>query len=234
MRCGRLSWCSSSPPSLPPAESTGAVSRAAFDWQGVVAPANFRVDAWVTPPPYTARPPILLPGMRAGEPDAGRRRERVLGSRWQHLGHARDRFGAARRRCQGRIEARREAEKRASRRCGRSIVMRSLATAPPSCAAFGRRQCLLGVPRHSRQAADHRADQGSGAAGARQPAAGQYKLEDDYGVVGAKATFARKARRASEKDAQRLPTPLFDPPEIVLLRCRRRAPAKVPARPSRI
>ena len=42
--------------------------RAAFDWHGVVAPANFRVDAWITPPPYTARPPILLPGVRPGEP----------------------------------------------------------------------------------------------------------------------------------------------------------------------
>ena len=26
---------------------------AAFDWQGVMMPANFRVDAWVSPPPYT-------------------------------------------------------------------------------------------------------------------------------------------------------------------------------------
>ena len=33
---------------------------AAFDWNGVLAPANIRVDAWVTPPPYTARPPIIL------------------------------------------------------------------------------------------------------------------------------------------------------------------------------
>jgi uncharacterized protein (TIGR02302 family) len=41
---------------------------AAFDWAGVVAPANYRVDAWVTPPPYTARPPMILPGIRPGEP----------------------------------------------------------------------------------------------------------------------------------------------------------------------
>ncbi len=41
---------------------------AAFDWQGVVAPANFRVDAWVTPPTYTGRPPVILPGARPGEP----------------------------------------------------------------------------------------------------------------------------------------------------------------------
>src|SRR5438445_28380 len=41
---------------------------AAFDWQGVMMPANFRVDAWVSPPPYTGRPPIILPGLRPGEP----------------------------------------------------------------------------------------------------------------------------------------------------------------------
>jgi len=34
----------------------------------VVAGANYRVDAWVTPPAYTARPPLILPGLRAGEP----------------------------------------------------------------------------------------------------------------------------------------------------------------------
>jgi uncharacterized protein (TIGR02302 family) len=33
---------------------------AAFDWNGVLAPANVRVDAWVTPPLYTGKPPIIL------------------------------------------------------------------------------------------------------------------------------------------------------------------------------
>jgi uncharacterized protein (TIGR02302 family) len=33
---------------------------AAFDWNGVLSPANIRVDAWVTPPVYTAKPPIIL------------------------------------------------------------------------------------------------------------------------------------------------------------------------------
>ena len=32
----------------------------AFDWNGVLAPANVRVDAWVTPPNYTGKPPIIL------------------------------------------------------------------------------------------------------------------------------------------------------------------------------
>jgi len=40
---------------------------AAFDWHGVVAPANFRIDAWVTPPVYTGRAPVMLPGLRPGE-----------------------------------------------------------------------------------------------------------------------------------------------------------------------
>lgn len=41
---------------------------AAFNWHGVVAPQNYRVDAWVTPPVYTARPPVILAGLRPGEP----------------------------------------------------------------------------------------------------------------------------------------------------------------------
>ena len=33
---------------------------AAFDWNGVLAPTNIRVDAWVTPPLYTGKPPVIL------------------------------------------------------------------------------------------------------------------------------------------------------------------------------
>ena len=40
---------------------------AAFDWRGVVTPANFRLDAWVSPPGYTGKPPVILPGLRPGE-----------------------------------------------------------------------------------------------------------------------------------------------------------------------
>jgi uncharacterized protein (TIGR02302 family) len=35
-------------------------TEAAFDWNGVLSPANVRVDAWVTPPLYTGKPPIIL------------------------------------------------------------------------------------------------------------------------------------------------------------------------------
>jgi uncharacterized protein (TIGR02302 family) len=46
---------------------------AAFDWNGVLSPANIRVDAWVTPPLYTGKPPIILSAANkeAGVPAAG-------------------------------------------------------------------------------------------------------------------------------------------------------------------
>ena len=47
---------------------------AAFDWNGVLAPASVRVDAWVTPPVYTGKPPIILSAANreAARPTAGR------------------------------------------------------------------------------------------------------------------------------------------------------------------
>ncbi len=46
---------------------------AAFDWNGVLSPANIRVDAWVTPPNYTGKPPVILSAANkeAGVPVAG-------------------------------------------------------------------------------------------------------------------------------------------------------------------
>lgn len=40
---------------------------AAFDWRGAIFSQNYRVDAWVTPPTYTGRPPLILPGVHPGE-----------------------------------------------------------------------------------------------------------------------------------------------------------------------
>ncbi|HTO59907.1 MAG TPA: TIGR02302 family protein [Bradyrhizobium sp.] len=45
----------------------------ALDWNGMLAPASFRVDAWVTPPLYTGKPPIILSaaGKEAALPASG-------------------------------------------------------------------------------------------------------------------------------------------------------------------
>ncbi|OYW52023.1 MAG: TIGR02302 family protein [Azorhizobium sp. 32-67-21] len=42
--------------------------RAAFDWRGAVVPKAYRLDAWVDPPGYTGRPPVVLPGLRSDDP----------------------------------------------------------------------------------------------------------------------------------------------------------------------
>lgn len=42
--------------------------KAAFDWRGVVTPKAYRLDAWVDPPGYTGRPPVVLPGLRSDDP----------------------------------------------------------------------------------------------------------------------------------------------------------------------
>ncbi|RYE87526.1 MAG: DUF4175 family protein, partial [Oxalobacteraceae bacterium] len=41
-------------------EDRNARVAAAFDMKGMIAPSNVRLDAWVTPPAYTSRPPIIL------------------------------------------------------------------------------------------------------------------------------------------------------------------------------
>jgi len=45
----------------------------AVDWNGMLAPASFRVDAWVTPPLYTGKPPVILSaaGKEAALPASG-------------------------------------------------------------------------------------------------------------------------------------------------------------------
>ena len=67
---------------------------AAFDWHGVVAPANFRIDAWVTPPVYTGRAPVMLPGLRPGE--TAQASVARGGAGRQSIGHPSDRSGAFR------------------------------------------------------------------------------------------------------------------------------------------
>jgi uncharacterized protein (TIGR02302 family) len=44
---------------------------AAFDWTGALTPKLYRVDAWITPPIYTARAPVLLAGIRHDEAAPG-------------------------------------------------------------------------------------------------------------------------------------------------------------------
>ncbi|MEP9350181.1 TIGR02302 family protein [Xanthobacter sp. KR7-225] len=41
---------------------------AAFDWHGIAPATPYRLDAWVDPPGYTGRAPMVLPGLRSEDP----------------------------------------------------------------------------------------------------------------------------------------------------------------------
>ena len=134
---------------------------AAFDWNGVLAPANVRVDAWVTPPVYTGKPPIILSAANkdAAAPDSGplpvpagstlmvrssggthRRR----GGRRRHRSRP-ERAGA-----QGHQRAPVQDRRRRHRACPRAV-----------------RPAAMAVRRRRRPCADHLAGQGSGTSGPR-------------------------------------------------------------------
>ena len=53
-RCVRSCWCSVIATFFVAGGDRMKRVQAAFDWQGAITPANFRIDAWVSPPPYTA------------------------------------------------------------------------------------------------------------------------------------------------------------------------------------
>ena len=228
-RCARWCWCWWPRPSSPPAASASKRVAAAFDWHGVVMPANYRIDAWVTPPAYTGRPPMILPGLRPGEQSQARSAApvtvpagstlvvRATGrpvstSRWPA---ASPRPRPCRRRAAGaeghRGEALHHHRRRQRHREGR------------------RRERHLAFQRHPGPSADHRARQGAGAAAARLAAAqlqarGRLRRGRRAGDVRAQGRDRRPAARSRARCTRRRTSRWC---------CRRRAPATAPARPPR-
>ncbi|MGB6916505.1 MAG: TIGR02302 family protein [Pseudolabrys sp.] len=182
---------------------------AAFDWHGVVAPANFRIDAWVMPPIYTGRPPLMLPGLRPGETAQVTSPVAVpVGSQLVIRATGQVRFDILN---TGGIETA-PAEARAPLPAG-TEERRLLIKGDGSAAVHG----VLGsdlvwnftaIPDRAPNIELIR-DPERQARGALRL---DYKMDDDYGVVEAKATFALKEEQASEKP----PRPLFGAPEYGL------------------
>ena len=183
---------------------------AAFDWHGVVAPANFRIDAWITPPLYTGRPPVMLPGLRPGETAQNAPPVAVpSGSQLVIRATGKVHFEIIRK---GGIEDA-PAEARAPLPAGteeRRLVIKG----DGSAAVHG----VLGtdlvwnftaIPDRA-PTIDLIRDPERQARGALRL---DYRVEDDYGVVEAKATFARKEEKASDKP----PRPLFSAPDYALV-----------------
>src|SRR6185295_10979814 len=184
---------------------------AAFDWAGVVQAKNFRVDAWVTPPAYTGKPPLILPGIRAGEshqasvvqtvPAGSLLVIRASGANGLHVVTS-----------GGLAEASREG-----------------APTPPAGTEEHRYVITNRGTATLRGVLDEDVTFTFAAIPDRAPtivltkepepqARGSlqltYKIEDDYGVVGAQATFALKEKAGPDG---RVPRPLYGAPDFPLV-----------------
>ncbi len=182
---------------------------AAFDWQGVVTPVSFRLDAWVSPPVYTGRPPVILPGVRPGE--AVQQTSATLsvpaGSVLVVRTSGDAKFDLAT--SGGLSEVGGDPQAKASAGADeRRFTINGYGTAELRGAGHDFVWTFNAIPDHGPTIALAK-DPEQQARGALQLT---YKLEDDYGVVEARATFAPK-----QADAAAAPRALFDPPEFPLV-----------------
>jgi uncharacterized protein (TIGR02302 family) len=182
---------------------------AAFDWHGVVAPANFRIDAWITPPVYTGRPPVMLQGLRPGDTAQASAPVAVpVGSQLVVRATGKVSFDIVR---HGGLEGA-PAETRAPLPAG-TEERRLIIKGDGSAAVHG----VLGndlvwnftaIPDRT-PTIELTKDPERQARGALRL---DYKMDDDYGVVEAKATFALKDEESSDKPRH----PLFTAPDYAL------------------
>ena len=182
---------------------------AAFDWQGVMAVANYRIDAWVTPPPYTGRPPLILPGARTGEPARTAAAiavpvgstliVRATGTKDLNLlvsGALSEVAGTASPQAPSGSEERRYTITGAG-----SAKVRGNEDLAWKFTAIPDRTPTIELAKEPE-------------AQGRGTLLLVYKMEDDYGVVDAQATFARKPSSTSDAST---PHPLFSAPDYALV-----------------
>jgi uncharacterized protein (TIGR02302 family) len=196
---------------------------AAFDWHGVVAPANFRIDAWVTPPAYTGRPPVMLAGLRPGETSRPDDRPIAVpvGSHIVVRVTGDVRFEVERK---GGIEAAKadhEDDTKASSSPlpkgseERRFVVKGNGTAVLHAAGSDLAWSFTAIPDKAPTIALLKPPEPQARGSLRL----DYKVSDDYGVVDANADFALKDDRDASGD-DRKPAkpkhPLFKPPTIKL------------------
>jgi uncharacterized protein (TIGR02302 family) len=196
-------------------EERGARLAAAFDWDGVLSPPNIRVDAWVTPPAYTGKPPVILSAAnKDAAPDAGplpvpAGSTLIVRSSGGNLDVV----------VGGGLAAAAPAEQAPKGTNEKHFTIAGDGTA--------RVRAPAGQPQWKFSAVPDRAPTIALAKDPERQARGSlqmsYKIEDDYGVSEAQARFsARPAEAAKEamKDAVKgaaAARPLFDPPKVTLV-----------------
>ncbi len=187
---------------------------AAFDWHGVVLPANFRVDAWVIPPAYTAKPPVILPGIHpAGDtaalPTSGNGIVAVpINSTLVVRSTGKVNLDIS---STGGVAAAKDAPAHAP---AGTDEHRFAITATGSATLRGAGDDLtwaFNVIPDKPPTIELSKDPEEQNRGALLLS---YRLEDDYGVTEAKATFARKSETNDAGDAAH---PLYGPPDFALI-----------------
>jgi uncharacterized protein (TIGR02302 family) len=193
----------------------------AFDWHGVVVPPDFRLDAWVSPPNYTGKPPVILPGIHPGEATQASRAAiavpsgsilvvRASGSVKVDVattgGLAETKDGASPQGQAGSEEFRYTITDKGSatvRGVGNDVVWNftAIPDAPPSIE-------LVKDPEPQ----------------ARGALLLTYKIEDDYGVTDAQAKLSANPEAAAGADA---PRPLYGAPDVQLVLPQSRAKSGV-------
>jgi uncharacterized protein (TIGR02302 family) len=188
---------------------------AAFDWHGVVGSANYRIDAWVTPPAYTGRPPLILPGLHPGEQTQARAGGPVTVPAGSTLVvRATGQAGLDIVIHGGLAEAKADTRPQAPKGTEeRQFTISAAGTATVKGAGDDVNWSFNATP-----------DKPPVIALAKEPEPQlrgslllQYKLEDDYGVVDAQATFERKDAPAGSGGGEaKPPHPLFEAPNFTL------------------
>ena len=185
---------------------------AAFDWNGVLAPTNIRVDAWVTPPLYTGKPPVILSAANkeaAALPASG-----PLSVPAGSTLIVRSSGGSLDVVVSGGLK---EAEPKEAAPKGtneKHFTITGDGTAHV--------RAPLGQPQWAFAATPDRPPTIALAKDPERQARGAlqlvYKIEDDYGVTGAEAQVAARSNDAGkDSDSKTAARPLFQPPQFPLV-----------------
>ncbi len=192
---------------------------AAFDWHGVVLPADFRVDAWVMPPVYTGKPPIILPGIHPGATSAVAADSGPSGPIAVPVGSTLivratgnvdlDVSGS------GGVTPAKDAAPAPAGTEDHRFTIKADGTAKLRGVGDDRTWAFTAIPDKPPTIALTKDPEEQ----TRGSLLLSYRLEDDYGVTEAKATFARKddTKAGDTKTKDDAPHPLFGPPDFALV-----------------
>jgi uncharacterized protein (TIGR02302 family) len=183
-------------------------TEAAFDWNGVLSPANIRVDAWVTPPLYTGKPPVIL---SAANKEAGIPATGALPVPAGSTLIVRSSGGTLDVAAGGGVSEATPTEQAPKGTNERHFTIAGDGTAQVRAPSGQPPWTFTAIPDRAPTIALAK-DPERQARGSLQMS---YKLEDDYGVTEARAHFVARPGEASKVAAT--PRPLFDPPQFPLV-----------------